>query len=71
MITEISESEYGLNIEIKPETVEEVAMLLRYAKNAKAEKPDVSFSFYTKPYLSLWCKKVKKSVQENSIRPGK
>ena len=70
METKIDDSDYGLNIIIQPETVEEFATLLRYAKNANSEKPDVFVSFRNNPYLNLWLKKRKPSVQNNVVNPN-
>lgn len=70
MITKFNENEFGLEIELTPETVEETAMLLRYNQNCNSEKPLVYFSISRIPYLSLWLKKKKKSVQSFSIRAG-
>jgi hypothetical protein len=69
MKTEFNESDYGLEIDITPETVEEVAMLFRFAKNANSQKPDVWMNFEKKVHCSLWLHKRKLSVQSNSIRP--
>lgn len=68
MKVEIYEGPNGLNVNLTPETVEETAKLLRYANNARAEKPSVYFSFSSdKPYLDIWLTKVKESVQSNRI----
>jgi hypothetical protein len=69
MKTEFDDSDYGLNITIQPETVEEFATLLRYAKNANSEKPEVYISFKKRTYLNLWLRKRKPSVQNNNINP--
>lgn len=68
MITKINEGDYGLDIELTPETVEETAMLLRYSQNCNSEKPQVYFSFRKLPYLSIWLKKKKPSVQVYSLK---
>jgi len=70
MIAKFNENEFGLEIELTPETVEETATLLRYNQNCTASKPEVFFSFRKIPYLSLFLKKKKKSVQSFSIRAG-
>lgn len=70
MKANFDDSDYGINITIEPETVEEMAMLLRYSRNANSEKPDVFMSFRNKPYCSIWLKKRKPLVQKNSINPN-
>lgn len=68
MKTEVTENKWGLSIEVIPETTQEVAQLLRFANNAKAEKPSVYFSFSSdSPYLNIHMSKIKESVQKNSI----
>jgi hypothetical protein len=69
MKTEISDSDYSVDITITPETPEETAILLRLALNANSEKPNVFMSFRNKPYCSVWIKKRKLSVQKCSINP--
>lgn len=51
MKVEINENKYALDIQLTPETVEEVSMLARFAMNAKAQKPSIYMSFYSKPYF--------------------
>lgn len=71
MKVNIDESEYGLFLEIKPETLEECNQLLRFARNAKKEPADIYMSIYgSTPDLNISLPKVKKSVQSSSIRPG-
>jgi len=67
MKTEIHENQFGFYIESKPETVEEVAMLARYALNCNSEKPTVYMSFSGTPSMNIALKKKKTSVQKNSI----
>lgn len=67
MKTIINESKYNLDITLEPETKEELLQLLRYASNAKKEKPYVYMSFKNEPYCYISLKKVKESVQINSI----
>jgi len=70
MKVEFSESEYGANITLTPESIFEVAQLVRFSKNARKEKPDIYMSFSSHepvPYCSIWMSKVKPSVQVNSI----
>ena len=72
MKTEFNEwGEENIEIKLIPETIEEFAKLLRYSKNASAEKPRVYFYFSIKttPKLSINLRKYKKSVQRNSITP--
>jgi hypothetical protein len=63
----ISEHSSGLSITLNPESVKEYSQLLRYAKNAKKEKPSIYLSFRNEAYLSIWLRKIKASVQKNSI----
>lgn len=69
MITTIEESDYGLYIDIKPESPAEVSILVRYALNANSDKPSVFMSFSQDPYLSISLSKRKKAVQRTSINP--
>jgi len=71
MITKISENEFGLDITMQPESVEEYLMLLRYAKNAKSEKPSVHLSFANHPYCYINLRKTKPTVQSNYISSKK
>lgn len=72
MKVEISESEWELYINIKPETVEELAQLFRATKNAKAEKPHMVLSFNrSEPYCGISIRKIKTTVQKNSISNSK
>lgn len=68
MKVEVMENDYGLGIEITPETPEEVAQLFRFTNNAKAEKPSVSLYFSSKsPLCSIWLRKINKDKQRNAI----
>lgn len=69
MKTEINEEKYGLNITITPETVAEMASLLRFSINANSDKPEVYMSFRNNPYCNIWLKKRAESVQKCSISP--
>lgn len=69
MKVEISEHDYGMDITLAPESVEEMAKLLRYSNNASAEKPTVQMSFSNEPYCWIFLKKRKMSVQKNLIQP--
>lgn len=66
----INESEYGTNIELKPETVEEMGQLLRMAKSSKKEKPGITVCFgqSQQPECNIWFKKVKAAKQDNALR---
>jgi hypothetical protein len=69
MKTEIFESDYGLNIKLTPEMVEETTMLLRYVRNASSEKPEVSFQFPTSiPHCDIWLPK--RNMKSNFIKPN-
>lgn len=67
MEIEFWENENGMDLQFKPETIEEVAALARIAQNTKSEKPTISFYFSDKPSMSIWLKKIDKNVQINSI----
>lgn len=68
---EFEEHLHGSWITLTPETPKEVAQLLRVAKNTKAQKPDIYFSFSTDiPNLSIGMMKIKESVQVMSIKPS-
>ena len=58
------EHDHAGEIQLTPETVEEVTALARFAKNAKAEKPSIYFSFSKEPYLNLYMKKIDKTKQK-------
>ena len=69
MKIECFDSQYGVNIEFKPETVEDVALLLRLTNNAKAIKPEICLFFEgEKPSASIWLKKIQPKAQHNSIK---
>ena len=69
MKTEITEWQHGLNITIEPETVEECATLLRFARNASTEKPRVNMSFKKGPVCYIGLSKRKYTVQYFTINP--
>ena len=70
MKLEYQEGKYGLEINLKPETPKEAAQLLRFANNAKAEKPDIWFNFSSdEPNLQITMNKKRPAVQWNSINP--
>lgn len=67
MKIEFDEWQMGAQFTMTPETPEEVAMIARLAANASSEKVEVNFYFSDKPKGTVWIKKVKESVQHNSI----
>lgn len=69
MKIELNENEHGIDITLFPEDIKELTQLLRFSKNAKLEKPHIFMSFFNEPYLYINMKKVKRQVQENSIKP--
>lgn len=70
MKVEFSECEYYGDISLTPETVEEMAELLRFSRNAAAKKPEINMYFRTEiPYCNIFIHKRKKSAQVNSISP--
>lgn len=71
MKANVTETKYGLYIELTPDTITEVAQLTRFAHNAKAEKPQIVFRFGTdKPSLDISMRKLHTDKQTNSIMPG-
>ncbi len=69
MKTEIDENEYGMWLTFHPETVEDASMLLRFANNAKLQKPGVFLAFRDKIWLEVSMLKVRPKVQVNTISP--
>jgi hypothetical protein len=70
MRVSIEERNNGLELEFYPETVEDMTKLLRFANNAKREPADIFLTFGTdKPYMNVYMRKIRPSVQENSINP--
>mgnify|MGYP003500716759 FL=1 len=68
MKIEFFENKFGASFDIIPETPAEVAMIARIANNASSEPPDVRFYFSGDvPTGVVWIKKIKESVQKNSI----
>jgi len=68
MKIKIFEGDYGVDITLTPETVQEACMLLRLAANQKKEKPDISFRFQeNKTCCEIWLKKLDPKKQNNSI----
>lgn len=71
MKIEFIENKWGVRIELRPETIDEAGQLLRFVKNAKAEKPSLYLSFSGSPVCRLSMSKIKETVQTNSIAPGR
>ena len=69
MKVEFEENDYGTFLTLVPETLEEMAGLLRAAKNTSSQKPDVYFSFSRNPALSVSLYKRKISAQVMSVCP--
>jgi len=66
----IEERNNGLELEFYPETIEEVGTLFRFANNAKREPADIFLTFNSdKPYMNVYMRKIRPSVQQNSINP--
>lgn len=71
MKIDYNENRWELRITMIPETPKEVAQMLRAAKNAKAVKPKIYFSFNgDEPALNISLEKVIEQVQSNSINPS-
>lgn len=67
-----SEGEFGANIELEPETIEESSALARMTLNAKSIKPEIRHYFSGKGQsCSVWIRSVAKSVRRTSIKNGK
>jgi hypothetical protein len=57
-----------LNIELTPETVEEIKNLFLFANNVKAVKPSVYLNFDTEnPLCDIFLNKIKIDKQKNTI----
>lgn len=70
MKVEFTDWDYGSEIMLVPENMEEVCGLLRMSKNASSKKPELYFSFRNnEPFCSLVIDKRKPSVQIKSIKP--
>jgi hypothetical protein len=62
------EGEFGSNISMEPETIEEASALARMTLNAKANKPEIRHYFSEKGQsCDVWVKSVAKSVRKTSI----
>lgn len=69
MKTSLKGSEYYSSIELNPETIEEVAFILRMVKTIKKETPTMSVSFGSDGKItgSISFRKIKVDLQENFI----
>lgn len=67
MKIEFHENEYGSWFDLKPETTEEMAMLMRTINNSLAEKPEMKMWFSKEPSASFYFKKVKPVAQRNYL----
>lgn len=67
MKAEFFEAEYGSEITLIPETVEEMAALLRMNLNAKAIKPTIRTYLSKEPSCSVWLPSVKKTARRTTI----
>lgn len=70
MKVDFFDSEFGASICLTPETMEEVAGLIRISKNASSKKPDVYLTFGDVPRCEIWLNKRSKKAQVQSIRPS-
>lgn len=70
MKIKFQESENSINITLEPETTQEFSQLLRFVRNAKAQKPSISLSFNNEPYCNIHMRKVARNLQNNFIKPG-
>lgn len=62
------DNEFGSEIHMVPETVEEVAALFRMTNNSLAVKPDIQLYLSGKePSCMVWLRKVKSIKQKNSV----
>lgn len=67
MKLELSEGQYGCNITLHPETMQEVSKLARIAKSTKRQPASINFFFSEEPYLNIHMKKIEPSKQSNFI----
>ena len=68
MKIEYFEGQYGLQIDMKPETPAEMAQLIRLTNNAKAIKPEIRTYFDgDAPATTIWLQKIQPKAQKNSI----
>lgn len=61
------EGEFGAEITLIPETLEEVAAILRMNLNAKAVKPTIRTYLSKEPSCSVWLPSVKKTARRTTI----
>ncbi len=66
---ELEERQYGMELMITPESVEDTGKLLRFANNAKSERPEIYMSFSSSVECYITLKKVSSAKQTNSINP--
>lgn len=67
---EYTERDGYFEMMLTPENVKEAAQLLRFSNNAKAEKPNVYFSFSSDtPWCSITMSKRTGHKSSNSINP--
>ncbi len=60
--------DFYTQMELVPETPEEVAQLLRFTANSKKQTPEIDFRFNTnEPYCSVFFRKLNPIKQTNSI----
>ena len=66
---ELEERQYGMELILTPESVEDTAKLLRFSNNAKAEKPSIYMAFGNQVCCYVTLKKLCPAKQTNSINP--
>jgi len=66
---ELSDRVWGLELTMTPESVEDTGKLLRFANNAKSERPAIHMSFSSSVECYITLKKVSSAKQTNSINP--
>lgn len=70
MKVEFSDWDYGAEVLLTPETLKEIAGLLRIARNASSKKAEIYLSFRDDtPFCSIVIYKRKPSVQIKSVKP--
>jgi hypothetical protein len=68
---EFRENKWNTNIELTPETPEEVAKLFKLTKNSKAVKPNIHLTFYDAVYCNISFPKIKEFNQITSLSNNK
>jgi hypothetical protein len=63
------ENDYGGEIYLEPETVEETMQLARLSLNAKKVPIEMNMSLSSQPSLNIWIKKVEKPSQRTFLKP--